>query len=536
MGKSNRGQRVAGLMAGRKLVAGSALAGAAWWNIGTDKPWNPDKLPKAYDVPQIRDYWDERPRHALRRLADIGREGLPFIGGLLSDYMLPAYKVDIGLRAQELRLLLTRLGPTFIKFGQMLGTRPDLLPPEMVYELQKLCDDVPHFDHALAMQTIQDELGALPETLFDELVDAEVPIAAASLGQVYKARLKSTGEWVAVKVQRPDMIEFVSLDLYLLRTYMRAVESVKSGLMSAGVLAARTQFDVALLDSFARASYFELDYEHEGRNQDRMTVELAEAMGPAGMAQIRIPRVLWPVSSRKVLVTEWIAGEQLARSPPDVIAKLVGVGVGCFMSQLVDIGFFHSDPHPGNLLVDAEGRLCIIDFGLCAELAKPDTRGLVKVLVHLMEGDVDNLITDAQGLGFLPHDLEQNTRKELFKVLSSIFEEAQLHTARQKANQVAASPWAPARRMQQLKAVSRQLNQVFFDFPFCVPEYFALITRALIVLEGIALKANPDFDLFGAAYPEAAKRAVSVLGWKDIAKLTQATMTSPMRSYKSAST
>merc|ERR1712166_831172 len=106
----NRGQRVAGLMAGRKLVAGSALAGAAWWNIGTDKPWNPDKLPKAYDVPQIRDYWDERPRHALRRLADIGREGLPFIGGLLSDYMLPAYKVDIGLRAQELRLLLTRLG------------------------------------------------------------------------------------------------------------------------------------------------------------------------------------------------------------------------------------------------------------------------------------------------------------------------------------------------------------------------------------------------------------------------------------------
>jgi len=318
MGKSNRGQRVAGLMAGRKLVAGSALAGAAWWNIGTDKPWNPDKLPKAYDVPQIRDYWDERPRHALRRLADIGREGLPFIGGLLSDYMLPAYKVDIGLRAQELRLLLTRLGPTFIKFGQMLGTRPDLLPPEMVYELQKLCDDVPHFDHALAMQTIQDELGALPETLFDELVDAEVPIAAASLGQVYKARLKSTGEWVAVKVQRPDMIEFVSLDLYLLRTYMRAVESVKSGLMSAGVLAARTQFDVALLDSFARASYFELDYEHEGRNQDRMTVELAEAMGPAGMAQIRIPRVLWPVSSRKVLVTEWIAGEQLAKSPPDV--------------------------------------------------------------------------------------------------------------------------------------------------------------------------------------------------------------------------
>ena len=226
-------------------------------------------------------------------------------------------------------------------------------------------------------------------------------------------------------------------------------------------------------------------------------------------------------SSRKVLAAEWIDGEQLARSPPGVIRRLVPVGVECFLAQLLDVGFFHGDPHPGNLLVDGDGRLVLIDFGLCAEIDKFDSRALTATMVHLMRGDVPALIDDAVTLRFLPPDVD---RAALLPPLSKIFEQGKLAVASEIAAKRNGA--AVAQRRAQFGAVSRELNQIFFDFPFAVPEYFALITRALIVLEGIALSGDKDFDLFNAAYPYAQKHARELFGAKQLASMLGEAVTS----------
>jgi len=308
----------------------------------------------------------------------------------------------------------------------------------------------------------------------------------------------------------------VSLDLFLLRRYMRFVEFAKQQLTWLGVVNQPKPYDVALLDTFARASYLELDYLHEAENQERFRRELLPKM----KGQIHIPRVVPEGTSRKVLTTEWVLGEQLAKSPPDVINRLVPHGVQCFLTQLLDVGFFHSDPHPGNLLVTPEGQLAIIDFGLCAHVAKPDSDAITAGLVHLMQGDVPALIQDAIVLGFLPADVET---VELLPALQRVFDQGravQAEMQRQQAEEGAAQPrYQVQRRRKQFRAISNELNQVFFEHPFMVPEYFALITRALVVLEGIAVTGDPDFDLFTSAYPYAAARAVHVFGAENMTQL-----------------
>ena len=308
------------------------------------------------------------------------------------------------------------------------------------------------------------------------------------------------------------MIRIVSLDLYLMRHWATFVDGVKSVLGSAGVIAERERYDVRLVDAFAKASYRELDYEAEARSQVRFRAELA----PRLAGDVYVPEVFPVGTRRKVLTTEWVDGEQLAKSPPAVIQRLTAVGVRCFLMQLLETGYFHSDPHPGNLLVNGAGQLVLIDFGLCAGVSGPDTGLLTQTIVHLMEGDVPAMVEDAVGLGFLPHDVD---RAALTPVLRSIFEDAQL--ARREGGASATYRTTAARRVQ-FRAVSRQLNQVFFDFPFQVPEYFALITRALIVLEGIAVTGDPAFDLFAAAFPYARTRALQLFGARDMAKIHNA--------------
>ena len=182
--------------------------------------------------------------------------------------------------AQDFRRVLTDLGPCFIKFGQMLSIRPDVLPPVLVKELQKLCDNVPAYATSRALDLIEEQLGpGSVGELFEGLDKSSHPIAAASLGQVYKATLKMTGETVAIKVQRPDMVRAVLLDLYLLRKYAFAVEYVKGKLMQAGLLAHRKSYDVDLVDTFSGATYLELDYENEAANQSLIAERLVHRIG-----------------------------------------------------------------------------------------------------------------------------------------------------------------------------------------------------------------------------------------------------------------
>merc|ERR1711994_153982 len=223
---------------------------------------------------------------------------------------------------------------------------------------------------------------------------------------------------------------------------------------------------------FAGATLKELDYLNEAANQ----IKCKEALEPRQRDKIYIPKVYEKHTTRKVLVTEWIEGEQLAKSQPSVINKLIPVGVECFLIQLLETGFFHADPHPGNLLVTTDGKLALIDFGLMADIPLQDTR--TKTVVHLMQGDVPGLVEDAIDLGFLPADVD---RTSLVPTLQKVFDSAQLAVTDQVRSGLNFK--AIQGRRKQFWAVSFDLNKIFYLYPFLVPDYFALITRAMIVLE-----------------------------------------------------
>ena len=242
------------------------------------------------------------------------------------------------------------------------------------------------------MAVIEAELGAEAPSLFSDLTPRTKPIAAASLGQVYRLRLAETGELVAVKVQRPDMLLSVLLDVYIIRRLAQVVEKVK------GLVTWQRPYDVALVDTFATASLQELDYKQEAANQvharlhscpifffrscglwipsPRVFFLSQESFREDLMSRLKgkvyVPKV--HRATRKVLVTEWIPGKKLADSEKEVIRRLTPVGVECFLIQLLETGNFHADPHPGNLLVTPDGQLALIDFGLCAKVPLPDTR------------------------------------------------------------------------------------------------------------------------------------------------------------------
>jgi len=468
-------------------------------------------LPMDYNINAMQHFFNNRPMEVMQRTFQILYETVPYFSRLLIWEHLIRRKIKTheGLQkkyAVELREMLTRLGPCFIKLGQAVSIRPDLLPSSFLFELQKLCDAVPSFPTKDAIEVIESELGVKVSDIFEGLDVDKGPIASASLGQVYKVKLKDNGSVVAVKVQRPDMHHYVLRDIYIMRFIARTTQWIKT------TLTYQRPFDVALLDTFARATLKELDYVNEASNQTRCKKELE----PRLKDKIYVPDVHEKYTTRKVLVSEWIEGAQLAKSAPDVINRLIPVGVECFLIQLLETGFFHADPHPGNLLVTPDGKLALIDFGLMADVPIQDTRTMTKTIVHLMQGDVPGLVQDAIELGFLPENVD---KESLTPTLQKVFDSAQLALTDQVKQGLTFK--AIQGRRKQFWAVSFDLNKIFYLYPFLVPEYFALITRAMIVLEGIAVTGDPDFDLFKSAYPYSLKRAVSLFGYSGVVKIAK---------------
>jgi predicted unusual protein kinase regulating ubiquinone biosynthesis (AarF/ABC1/UbiB family) len=380
-------------------------------------------------------------------------------------------------RAIELRELLTQLGPASIKIGQALSTRPDIVPPVLLEELTKLQDQIPPFDNAIAYRFIEEELGARPEELFEELSDR--PIAAASLGQVYKGKLK-TGETVAVKVQRPGLTQTITQDLYILRGLakwvMKRFPVVRSDL-------------VGILDEFATRIFEEMDYNHEGRNAERF----ASLYGY--IPEIYIPKIYWDYTGRRVLTMEWIEGTKLTEIEAieaqgiDATA-LIEVGVQCSLRQLLEYGFFHADPHPGNLLAMRDGRLAYLDFGMMSQMEPYQRYGLIEAIVHLVNRDFESLASDYVKLEFLDPDVDLTP---IIPAFAQVFNEAMTSSVADI----------------NIKVITDKLSELMYDYPFKVPAYFALIIRSLVTLEGIAINVDPDFKVLSKAYPYVAKRLLT---------------------------
>jgi predicted unusual protein kinase regulating ubiquinone biosynthesis (AarF/ABC1/UbiB family) len=430
-----------------------------------------------YDAEAIAQFYRQRPLQVWARCFAIFSSLLFFFFGLWWDKKLGQVDRHAQKRAIQLRKLLTRLGPAFIKIGQALSTRPDVVPPLYMDELAQLQDQLPAFDNAIAFRFIREELGADPHEVYAEITDN--PIAAASLGQVYKARLH-TGEVVAVKVQRPDIKDGIAQDMYILRGLAiwakQNIKAIRSDLK-------------AILDEFACRIFEEMDYVLEGHNAERFNQLYGDLKG------IYVPRIYWKYTAKRVLTMEWIDGLKLTdiqriKERGFDGRKIVEVGVQCSLRQLLDHGFFHADPHPGNLLVTTDGKLAYLDFGMMSQVEADRRFGLIEAIVHLVNRDFEGLSKDYVRLGFLDEDTDL---EPIIPALSRVFNEA-LGASVAELN---------------FKNITDQLSQIMYEYPFRVPAYYALIIRSLVTLEGIALGVDPNFKVLAVAYPYVANRLLS---------------------------
>ena len=385
--------------------------------------------------------------------------------------------------ARTLLRTLTNLGPCFIKVGQALSTRPDLIRRDWLEELPRLQDDLPAFDHAVALATIQEELGAPVEQLFEQFPDQ--PMAAASLGQVYRARLHGQ-HWVAVKVQRPNLAFILRRDMVLIRSL---------AVLTAPFLPLNLGFGLGeIIDEFGRSLFEEIDYEREAANAERFAGLFAD--NPA----VTIPRVERMLTSRRVLTTSWIHGTKL-RDRQELRAQrldpsaLIRTGVISGLQQLLEFGYFHADPHPGNLFALSGrtgelGHVAYVDFGMMDSISDTDRLTLTGAVVHLINREFEALARDFQQLGFLlPH-------ADLAPIVPALEE-------------VLGGSLGDSVGSFNFKAITDRFSELMYDYPFRVPARFALIIRAVVSQEGLALRLDPDFRIIAVAYPYVAKRLLA---------------------------
>lgn len=426
-----------------------------------------------YDPDAIASYYRRRPFQVLWRLFRILWPLGLFLLRVWLDRRAGKFAEREQMRATQLRELLTNLGPAYIKIGQALSTRPDLVPPLFLDELSRLQDQLPPFPNAIAYEFIEVELGAPHQEIYAEL--SSDPVAAASLGQVYKGRLKS-GEEVAVKVQRPGLAQRITKDLYILRVIASIGDSIPQ--ISSDL--------VGIMDEFGSRIFEEMDYTHEGQNAERF----AELYGH--LNDIYVPRIYEEYTARRVLTMEWIEGTKLTRIDElrerNIEAThLIEVGVQCSLRQLLEHGFFHADPHPGNLLATRDGKLAYLDFGMMSKVKPYQRYGLIEAVVHMVNRDFEALAEDYIKLEFLTPDTDL---QPIIPALARVFSNA-LGASVAELN---------------FKSITDEFSALMYEYPFRVPAYYALIIRSLVTLEGIAINVDPNFKVLSKAYPYVAKR------------------------------
>jgi predicted unusual protein kinase regulating ubiquinone biosynthesis (AarF/ABC1/UbiB family) len=365
---------------------------------------------------------------------------------------------------------LSGLGPTFIKIGQTLSTRADILPLPAMLELAVLQEQVDAFDTAIARDIITRELGASPDTLYKRF-DPE-PIAAASLSQAYTAELFD-GRKVVVKVQRPDLPKLIAQDVQVLAAVAEEVMLYKS-------LCRHTDWP-GVVDEFARTIFEEIDYLREGRNADKFRHNFRN------FDNVCIPRIIWKLTGRRVLTIEFVDGYRITDVEalkeqglsPDDITK---TGANFYLRQLLEDGFFHADPHPGNMRVMTDGRIGIFDFGMVGRISPELKQHLVNAFIHTVQHDYRALIDDFVGMGFLSQDVD---REALYADMAPIID----------------NRFSEGMTKVRFRKMLFDFSDVCYRYPFRLPSEFTYVMRALLTLEGVALSINPSFNFIDAAMP-----------------------------------
>jgi predicted unusual protein kinase regulating ubiquinone biosynthesis (AarF/ABC1/UbiB family) len=425
--------------------------------------------------------WNREKYSSRRRFVDIWSFVLTLLFKLWlynKSWSYPGGVTDVKQTARRktqavwIRNTLLDLGPTFIKVGQLFSTRADIFPGEYVEELAKLQDKVPAFSYEQVEATIEKELGKKIPELFENF--EPIPLAAASLGQVHKAVLHS-GESVVVKVQRPGLKKLFEIDLQILKGITRYFQNhPKWG---------RGRDWLGIYEECCRILWEEIDYLNEGRNADTFRRNFR------GYDWVNVPRVYWRYASSRVLTLEYLPGIKISQYEALEAAGLdrkaiARQGAQAYLLQLLNSGFFHADPHPGNIAISASGALIFYDFGMMGRIKSNVREGLMQTLFGIAQKDGDRVVQSLIDLGAIaPTDDMGPVRRSVQYMLDHFMDK----------------PF----ENQSVAAISDDLYEIAYNQPFRFPATFTFVMRAFSTLEGVGKGLDPEFNFMEVAKPYA---------------------------------
>ena len=494
-----------------------------------------------YSPAKAEQFYAKRPLLVAERLAWLTQATFAFNVKLLIDYLRGWPEASEPERAKECLALCEELGPTFIKLGQALSIRTDLISEAYALELRKLQDAVPPFSDSQATAILRRDLGVRDlSDIFEELTPS--PIASASIGQVYKGRLREgnykpsdddLGEVrdVAVKVRRPGVLADIALDLYVLRLLTPLQVRISNAVNKVKTEKEDIDTALALVDEWGRGFVNEVDYVAEATN----TQQFSEAMKARGLGAVISPRVVTDLLRENVLVTEWIDGTRLDVSASPDVPRLCGVAINAYLTMLLDTGTLHCDPHPGNLLRTYDGRLCILDWGMTLQVPNDLQYALLEFIAHVNTEDLDAIPRDFVNLGFTPPDklervansgitdglsfmlrqlsggggakaMQQRVRAELQERYGTEDKDEIRKLARaemvQRMEDQLASEGVDVRGVSNVMEEMSRRNRELFQ----LPTWVLYVVRAFSTLEGIGLSVDESYAILKECYPYLARR------------------------------
>jgi ubiquinone biosynthesis protein len=409
---------------------------------------------------------------SIGRLGEIAQVAVRHGFGFVLEGRRAPQSETTTVRGRHLREMLDELGPTFVKFGQLLSTRPDIVPPDIISELRGLQDDVTPFPYADVERVVLEDLHQPISRLFTEF--EEKPMAAASIGQVHRAVLPN-GRRVAVKVQRPNAPRQIESDIQLLE---QAARLVKERVRALDFVDTRE-----IVDEFARSIRQELDYRQEARNAQAFHHNFA------GHPHVAVPRVYWSYTSGRVLTLEFLDGVQLADLDVDEWTmeqrrRLAYVIAEAWLTMIFRHGFFHGDPHPANILVLSPGRIGLVDFGLSGKLTDRDLSKLTRLFIDAAHENIEVLPRRLADLGVrYPKEKEEEFISELQQIYSRYY----------------GSSLSEIDPLQ----VIREAFSLIYAMNLRLPGRFVMLDKAIATIGSVGVELYPGFNVFEVAKPYA---------------------------------
>ena len=425
----------------------------------------------------IRPRYLRRYRQIVEILADYGFGAFLAQMGMSDRLNIPRWwrrrrdiPGDALTNPRRLRRVLEELGPTFIKFGQILSTRSDIMPPEYLEELSFLQDEVPPVSWDEARQVVETELGAPVEDLFAQ-VDP-VPIASASLAQVHVACLVG-GEEVVVKIQRPNIEKTVNLDLDIIYDLARTAQQR---------ISIASRYEVAdLAEEFASALRTELDFRREAWNADRLRKNFADE------PHLYVPKIYWDYSTRRLLVMERIKGIKIDNLDGIKAAgydrqRLSAHAANFALKEILIDGFFHADPHPGNMLILPGEVIGVLDFGSVGRLDDQDRANLARLFIAGVQLDVDAIVDQLQRMGIADYRVDRlGLQRDLKRIMTRYY-------------------GLPIYEIN-AQEIAKAVQPIMYEYKLNVPTNYYLLMKTVVMMQGVGLKLDPDFDIYEASRP-----------------------------------